>query len=79
MSKTIEIEVKVDNSDAVASTEKLNEGLEATGKTAEKSIGGVNKLGSSFGSLTKSLGIIGLIVTAFEVLKEALGKNQLEL
>ena len=76
MAKTIEIEVKVDNSDAVSSTEKLNEGLEATGKTAEKSIGGVKKLGSSFGALTKSLGVIGLIVTAFEVLKEALGKNQ---
>ena len=76
MAKTIEIEVKVDNSDAVASTEKLNEGLEKTGQTAEKSVGGVKKLGSSFGSLVKSLGIIGLIVTAFEVLKEALQKNQ---
>lgn len=76
MAKTIEIEVEVDVSGANSGVEKLNEGLEATGKTAEKSVGGVKKLGTSFGSLVKSLGIIGLIVTAFEVLKEALQKNQ---
>jgi len=76
MAKTIEIEVKVDNKDAVDNVDKLNDGLKKTGQTAEKSIGGVNKLSSSFGALTKSLGVIGLIVTAFEVLKEALGKNQ---
>ena len=76
MAKTIEIEVKVDNKDAVDNVDKLNDGLEKTGQTAEKSVGGVKKLGTSFGALTKSLGIIGLIVTAFEVLKEALGKNQ---
>jgi len=76
MAKTIEIEVKVDNKDAVDNVDKLNDGLEKTGQTAEKSVGGVKKLGTSFGSLVKSLGIIGLIVTAFEVLKEALQKNQ---
>jgi len=57
-------------------TKDLDKGLEDVGKSAGKSVGGVKKLAKGFGSLMKSLGVIGLIAAAFTALKEALERNQ---
>ena len=51
--------------------------LEKTGKKATKGMSaGFKGLGKSVGTFLKSLGIVGLVVAAFQQLKEALGRNQ---
>ena len=57
-------------------TKGLAKETEDVGKAAKSSGGGVKKLGKGFGTLVKSLGIIGLIAAAFTALKEALERNQ---
>ena len=90
MAKTIKIKYDVDTGEAVTDTENLTDATEELGKTskdtakdlegigegAKKSSKGVKKIGTSIGGLVKAAGIIGLISIAFDVLKEAFGKNQ---
>lgn len=90
MAKTIKIKYDVDTGEAVTDTENLTDAteelgkaskdtskdLEGIGKGAKKSSGGIKKIGTSIGGLVKAAGIIGLISIAFDVLKEAFGKNQ---
>tara|TARA_R110002153_G_scaffold7648_6_gene34213 strand:- start:934 stop:2754 length:1821 start_codon:yes stop_codon:yes gene_type:complete len=62
--------------DAKEETKELAKETEDVGKAAKKSSGGVKALAKGFGSLIKSLGIIGLLAAAFTALKEALERNQ---
>ena len=90
MAKTIKIKYDVDTGEAVTDTENLTDAteelgkaskdtakdLESVGGASKKSSGGIKKIGTSIGGLVKAAGIIGLISIAFDVLKEAFGKNQ---
>ena len=90
MAKTIKIKYDVDTGEAVTDTENLTDAtedlgkaskdtakdLESVGGASKKSSGGIKKIGVSIGGLVKAAGIIGLISIAFDVLKEAFGKNQ---
>ena len=90
MAKTIKIKYDVDTGEAVTDTENLTDAtedlgkaskeaakdLESVGGASKKSSGGIKKIGVSIGGLVKAAGIIGLISIAFDVLKDAFGKNQ---
>jgi hypothetical protein len=90
MAKTIKIKYDVDTGEAVTDTENLTDAtedlgkaskdaakeLESVGGASKKSSKGIKKIGVSIGGLVKAAGIIGLISIAFDVLKEAFGKNQ---
>ena len=90
MAKTIKIKYDVDTGEAVTDTENLTDAtedlgkaskdtakdLESVGGASKKSSGGIKKIGTSIGGLVKAAGIIGLISIAFDLLKEAFGKNQ---
>ena len=56
--------------------EEVAKNTENVGKAAQKSSGGVKKLGVSFGTLMKATGIVALLSKAFEVLKEVFMSNQ---
>lgn len=85
--KVIALKVKVDTSEAIPEIEeikvqidelkkanaKMAEELKQGFKAAEQ---GTKGLGSSIGSLIKSLGIIGVAMKVFEFMKDLLLKNQ---
>ena len=54
---------------ASTATKELSKNTKDAGESAKKA-------GKGFGTLVKSLGIIGLLAAAFTALKEAMGKNQ---
>ena len=54
---------------ASTATKELSKNTKDAGESAKKA-------GKGFGTLVKSLGIIGLLASAFTALKEAMGKNQ---
>lgn len=76
MAKTIVFEVEVDESGAVKSLGQIDKSIDSIKKGTEDASKGTKKFGTSFGSILKGAGIVGLLVTAFEVLKDALFSNQ---
>jgi uncharacterized protein (UPF0216 family) len=75
----IPIKIKVDTKGAQSEVEKLKKGVDDTGKSA-KNAGDAAKKSTSFfgglGSAIKGLGIVAVIAGAFNILKDALFKNQ---
>jgi hypothetical protein len=76
--KTYTIQLDIDNTGAIESVEKVNDGLKKTEKTtenikktADKSAGGFKAMGAAI----KASGI-GLLIAAFAFLKEVLTSNQ---
>ena len=85
--KTIALKVTVDTSEVEQSVERTTETVEGLGDATKKTSNemkqgfkaaeqGTKGLGSSIGSLIKSLGIIGVAMKVFEFMKELLMKNQ---
>tara|TARA_R100001443_G_scaffold1056_1_gene4112 strand:+ start:1755 stop:3236 length:1482 start_codon:yes stop_codon:yes gene_type:complete len=72
------IKINVDAKDGIKQVEKLKKGVEATGKGAKNSKKGFSAMQSGIkgvGLAFKAMGV-GLIVSAFVALKDALGENQ---
>ena len=85
--KTIALKVRVDTSEAIPEIEEIKVQIESLKKANEKiseelkqgfkaAEQGTKGLGSSIGSLIKSLGIIGVAMKVFEFMKDLLMKNQ---
>ena len=76
MAKKITFEIDIDEKGAVKSLNKIEQGVDEVAKETTKAESNVKKFGKSFGSIAKSAGIVTLLLGAFELLKETLGKNQ---
>lgn len=76
MAEEIIFKLEVDDTDAVKSLNKVDESVDNIGKSAEKSKKGVKSFGQTLSNVGKAAGVIGLLVAAFEVLKNTLGENQ---
>ena len=76
MAEEIVFKLEVDDSGAVKSLEKAEDGVEGIGKAAKKTEKSTKGFGKSLSNLGKASGIVGVLVFAFEALKEALGNNQ---
>ena len=76
MAKKITFEIDIDEKGAVKSLNKIEKGVDEVAKETTKAESNVKKFGKSFGSIAKSAGIVTLLLGAFELLKETLGKNQ---
>lgn len=73
----VDIEVNTGDSDKkLQDTKKQIDGLGDSSKKSAKDAKGAGSAFGSLGTALKSLGIITVIVTAFNFLKDALGKNQ---
>ncbi len=73
------VDIEVNTGDSDKKLQDTKEQIDGLGDSAKKSSKDAKGAGSAFGSLgtaLKSLGIITVIVTAFNFLKDALGKNQ---
>ena len=76
MATDIIFNLEVNDGDAVKSLNKVDDSVQDIGKSAEKTAKSTKSFGTTLANLGKAAGIVGLLVTAFEVLKEALGNNQ---
>ena len=76
MAKKITFEIDIDEKGAVTSINKVGDSVEKVAKDTKKAESGFKKMGKSVGSFIKSLGLIGIALAVFDVLKESLGKNQ---
>ena len=76
MAEEIVFKLEVDDSGAVKSLEKVEDGVEDIGQAAKKTSKATKSFGNTLKNLGKAAGIVGLISAAFEILKEALGNNQ---
>ena len=77
MADTIKkVRIEVDSSDAVNEIKKVNNELDNVDKNSSKATDGVKKVGSGFGGFVKALGVVGLLVTAFDFLVETLKQNE---
>lgn len=76
MAEKVIIELDVEEGEAVAGLNKVESSVKDIGKATKKSSSGVKKFGKALGGLTKAAGFIGLIVIAFEAMREALKNNQ---
>lgn len=73
------VDIEVNTGDSDKKLQDTKQQIDGLGDSAKKSSKDAKGAGSAFGSLgtaLKSLGIITVIVTAFNFLKDALGKNQ---
>ena len=67
--EVLEMEIK-------SNTKEVTKDVGKLGKATNAVSGGVKKLGVSFGSLFKAVGVVALLNKAFEVLQEVFMKNQ---
>ena len=66
-----------DNAEAIVDlTDKIGKYKKGISSAGNKTKESTNKMSKGFGNFLKSLGIITLVIKAFETLKEALGRNQ---
>lgn len=75
----VKIKVTADTSDAQDNLKKTQQGLEGVSKSTKKAGEDAKKAGGAFGSIgsaLKSLGIITVVVKAFEFLQDMLMKNE---
>jgi hypothetical protein len=75
----VKIKVTADTSDAQDSLKKTEQGLDGVSKSSQKAGNEAKKAGGAFGSIgsaLKSLGIISVVVKAFEFFQDILMKNE---
>lgn len=75
----VKIKVTADTSDAQDSLKKTEDGLDGVSKSSQKAGNEAKKAGGAFGSIgsaLKSLGIISVVVKAFEFFQDILMKNE---
>jgi hypothetical protein len=76
MAEEIVFKLEVDTSEAVGTLDKVESGVKDVGTSAKKAAKGTKAFGTTLKNLGKAAGIVGLLVTAFEILKETLFSNQ---
>lgn len=76
MAEEIVFKLELDDSGAVKNLEELAKALEEIQKNQRKAEKGAKGFGDTIKNLGKAAGIVGLLVTAFEILKETLFSNQ---
>jgi hypothetical protein len=75
----VKIKVTADTSDAQDNLKKTEDGLDGVSKSSQKAGNEAKKAGGAFGSIgsaLKSLGIISVVVKAFEFFQDILMKNE---
>tara|TARA_R110001599_G_scaffold15903_1_gene65660 strand:- start:48 stop:1685 length:1638 start_codon:yes stop_codon:yes gene_type:complete len=72
----LEMEVKSNIGEVAEGVDKASTATKELSKNTKDAGESAKKASKGFGTLVKSLGIIGLLASAFTALKEAMGKNQ---